>query len=82
MNANTQPEVNEIAVYIQKARTAQEKIANYTQDQVDELVTAVCWAIVREGQVKELAKLAVDEGGFGNYNNKVSKICNRCMGTL
>lgn len=82
MNANSQPEVNEIAVYIQKARTAQEKIANYTQDQVDELVTAVCWAIVKEDRAKELAKLAVDEGGFGNYNDKVSKIRNRCMGTL
>ncbi|MGZ8946892.1 MAG: aldehyde dehydrogenase family protein [Methylococcaceae bacterium] len=82
MNANTQPDVSEIAAYIQKARTAQEKIANYTQDQVDELVTAVCWAIVREDRAKELAKLAVDEGGFGNYNDKVSKIRNRCMGTL
>ena len=82
MNANTQLEVNEIASYIQKARVAQEKIANYSQDQVDELVTAICWAIVREDRAKELAKLAVDEGGFGNYTDKVSKIRNRCMGTL
>ena len=82
MNANTQPDLNDIAVYIQKARVAQNKIANYTQEQVDELVTAVCWAIVREDRAKELAKLAVDEGGFGNYADKVSKIRNRCMGTL
>lgn len=82
MKANTLPEVNEIAIYIQKARVAQEKIANYSQDQVDELVTAICWAIVREDRAKELAKLAVDEGGFGNYDDKVSKIRNRCMGTL
>lgn len=82
MNANTQLEVNEIASYIQKARVAQEKIANYSQDQVDELVTAICWAIVQEDRAKELAKLAVDEGGFGNYTDKVSKIRNRCMGTL
>jgi len=82
MNANTESGADEIAVYIQKARIAQEKIADYTQDQVDELVTAACWAIVREDRAKELAKLAVDEGGFGNYNDKVSKIRNRCMGTL
>jgi len=82
MNTNTQPDLNDIAVYIQKARVAQNKIANYTQEQVDELVTAVCWAIVREDRAKELAKLAVDEGGFGNYADKVSKIRNRCMGTL
>lgn len=82
MNADIQPEANEIAVYIQKARAAQEKIADYSQEQVDELVRAVCWAIVRQDRAEELAKLAVDEGGFGNYNDKLSKIRNRCMGTL
>ncbi|MGZ4954997.1 MAG: aldehyde dehydrogenase family protein [Methylobacter sp.] len=82
MNADTKPELDEIAIYVQKARSAQQAIANYTQDQVDELVTAVCWAIVRQDRAEELAKLAVDEGGFGNYNDKVSKIRNRCMGTL
>ncbi len=82
MNAIEQPETSEIGVYIQKARAAQQKVENYSQGQVDELVTAVCWAIVREDRAKELAKLAVDEGGFGNYEDKVSKIRNRCMGTL
>lgn len=82
MNANMESGTDEIGSYIKKARSAQEKIANYTQEQVDELVTAVCWAIVREDRAKELAKLAVDEGGFGNYNDKVSKIRNRCMGIL
>ena len=82
MSADTKPEHDEIAIYVQKARSAQKEIADYTQDQVDELVTAVCWAIVRQDRAEELAKLAVDEGGFGNYNDKVSKIRNRCMGTL
>jgi sulfoacetaldehyde dehydrogenase len=82
MSAQIEPVANEIAIYIADARTAQEKIAHYTQEQVDELVTALCWAIVREDRAKELAKLAVDEGGFGNYDDKVSKIRNRCMGTL
>lgn len=82
MSADTKPEQDEIDIYVQKARSAQKEIADYTQDQVDELVTAVCWAIVRQDRAEELAKLAVDEGGFGNYNDKVSKIRNRCMGTL
>lgn len=82
MSADTKPELDEIAIYIQKARSAQKEIADYTQAQVDELVTAVCWAVVRQDRAEELAKLAVDEGGFGNYNDKVSKIRNRCMGTL
>jgi sulfoacetaldehyde dehydrogenase len=82
MSADTKTELDEIAIYVQKARSAQKEIADYTQEQVDELVTAVCWAIVRQDRAEELAKLAVDEGGFGNYNDKVSKIRNRCMGTL
>jgi len=82
MSTDTKPEHDEIAIYVQKARSAQKEIADYTQDQVDTLVTAVCWAIVRQDRAEELAKLAVDEGGFGNYNDKVSKIRNRCMGTL
>lgn len=74
--------IDEIDGYIQKARIAQQQIEDYSQAQVDELVTAVCWAIVRQDRAEQLAKLAVDEGGFGNYNDKVSKIRNRCMGTL
>lgn len=82
MNANTDPDIDEIAIYVEKARSAQNKIAGYSQNQINELVTAVCWAIVRQDHAEQLAKLAVDEGGFGNYNDKVSKIRNRCMGTL
>jgi sulfoacetaldehyde dehydrogenase len=82
MYANTEPGIDEIATYIQKARSAQKQIANYSQNQVNKLVTAVCWAIVRQDHAEQLAKLAVDEGGFGNYNDKVSKTRNRCMGIL
>lgn len=82
MNTNTDQSIDEIDLYIQKARCAQKKIEDYSQDQVDELVTAICWAVVRQGRVEQLAKLAVEEGGFGNYSDKVSKIRNRCMGTL
>lgn len=76
------PNSNEINAYIKKARQAQAHIEHYSQDQIDELVTAVCWAVVKPEHAEELAKLAVDEGGFGNYADKVAKIKNRCMGTL
>ena len=62
--------------------SAQRQIEHYTQQQIDELVTAICWAIVRQDRAEELARTAVDEGGFGNYGDKVMKIRNRCMGTL
>ena len=72
----------EVESLINQAKVAGKHIENYTQQQVDELVTALCWAIVREERAQELARLAVDEGGFGNYDDKVMKIRNRCMGTL
>jgi sulfoacetaldehyde dehydrogenase len=46
------------------------------------LVTAVAWSIVRKDHAEALAELAVNEGGFGNYPDKLVKIRNRIMGTL
>jgi sulfoacetaldehyde dehydrogenase len=72
----------EIGELIERARRAQEAIEDYSQAQVDGLTTAVAWSVVRQDRAETLAKLAVDEGGFGNYADKVSKIRNRIMGTL
>ena len=70
----------EIAEIVQKARIAQQAINHYTQEQVDALVTAVGWSIVSNREA--LAKLAVEEGGFGNYESKVMKIRNRVTGLI
>ena len=82
MEAKAKAEREEVELLVNRARSAQKKIENYTQQQVDELVTAICWAIVRQDRAEDLARIAVDEGGFGNYGDKVMKIRNRCMGTL
>lgn len=74
--------ISEIANLVARAKVAQEQIADYTQAQVDQLTTAIAWAVVRQERAESLARLAVDEGGFGNYADKVSKIRNRIMGTL
>jgi len=72
----------EVADLVGRARQAQEAIERYTQQQIDALTTAVAWSVVRQDRAEALAKLAVDEGGFGNYADKVTKIRNRVMGTL
>ncbi|WP_374090816.1 aldehyde dehydrogenase family protein [Methylomicrobium lacus] len=82
MTSTTEHDADQIAGYIDRARKAQQRIEGYSQAQVDDLVKAVCWAVVRTDHAEQLAKQAVDEGGFGNYNDKVTKIRNRCMGTL
>ena len=79
----TSPDVaGQIAEIMGRARAAQDAIADYTQDQVDELVTAVAWAVVRKDRAEALAQLTVDEGGFGNYADKLVKINKRVTGVL
>ena len=80
--AEASPVASEVAVVVARARAAAQAIECYTQEQVDELVTAVAWAVVRKDHAEALARLAVDEGGFGNYADKVAKISKRVTGVL
>jgi sulfoacetaldehyde dehydrogenase len=73
---------SEIGALIERARGAQSAIEDYSQDQVDALVTAVAWSVVRPDHAEALARLAVDEGGFGKYADKVIKIHKRATGVL
>jgi sulfoacetaldehyde dehydrogenase len=72
----------EMTDLVGRARAAQSQIADWTQERVDELCTAVAWAVARPERAEALAKLAVDEGGFGNYEDKVIKIGKRVTGAL
>jgi sulfoacetaldehyde dehydrogenase len=82
MPDESQAVVDQVAAVVARARAAQRAIDGYTQAQVDELVTAVAWAVVRKDAAEALARLAVDEGGFGNYDDKVTKIHRRVTGVL
>jgi sulfoacetaldehyde dehydrogenase len=82
MSTETPDVRDEVGGLIARARAAQKAIERYTQEDADRLATAVAWAVVRQDRAEELARLAVDEGGFGNYADKVVKIRNRIMGTL
>jgi len=73
---------DEIAAVVRRARAAARAIEHYSQERVDELVTAVAWAVVRKDHAEALARQAVDEGGFGNYADKVAKINKRVIGVL
>jgi sulfoacetaldehyde dehydrogenase len=70
----------EIEAMVGRARVAQAAIEDYAQEQADALVTAVGWQVYKSRE--ELAKLAVEEGGFGNVQDKIAKFANRVMGTL
>lgn len=70
----------EITAMVERARRAQRAIEDYTQEQADALVTSVGWHVFKNREA--LARLAIEEGGFGRYEDKVAKFENRVMGTL
>lgn len=67
---------------VARARAAQHQISDWSQEAVDELVTAVAWSVVRPDRAQQLARTAVDEAGFGTYDDKVTKITKRVTGVL
>lgn len=61
----------EVSQLIEAAKDAQRSYENFTQAQVDEIITAVS---VQLGTVaEELATLAHNETGFGNIKDKITK---------
>jgi sulfoacetaldehyde dehydrogenase len=72
----------EIATLIERSRKAQAQIANYTQEQVDELITAMVYAVAREDRAEEIAKFTVEETQLGNYDGKYLKIHRKTRATL
>ena len=67
---------------IERSRKAQAQIENYTQEQVNELITAMVWAVCRPGVAEEIAQFTVDETQLGNYEGKFLKISRKTRATL
>jgi sulfoacetaldehyde dehydrogenase len=70
----------EIMQLVDSARNAQSHIHSYSQEDLDALVISIGWNVIKNRE--ELARMTVEEGGFGNYSDKVTKIYNRVTGTL
>ena len=67
---------------IKKARIAQEKISGYTQEQIDDVCKAVAWQVYKDENIRELAKLAVEETGMGKFEDKLTKHKNKVLGVI
>ena len=72
----------EIQAMMARARAAQAQIADYTQEQVDELITAMVWAVAQEERSEKIAQFTVDETQLGNYAGKYLKIHRKTRATL
>jgi sulfoacetaldehyde dehydrogenase len=71
-----------IADLVARSRRAQEQIANYSQEQVDQLITAMVYSVAREDRSEEIAQFTVDETQLGNYAGKYLKIHRKTRATL
>ncbi|MFZ7944856.1 acylating sulfoacetaldehyde dehydrogenase [Neobacillus sp. 19] len=79
VEVNVQQTVSEM---VKKAREAMKIFHHYSQEQVDEVVQAVAWAIYKPGHAESLAELALKDTGLGRYEDKVLKKRRKTMGTL
>ena len=73
---------DEMRGLIERSRAAQAQIENYTQEQVDELIRGMVWAVARPGMAEEIAQFTVDETQLGNYDGKFLKIQRKTRATL
>ena len=71
-----------IARLIDKARAAQSIYDGYDQTQVDEVVTAVGWAIINEENNHLLTEMAIKDTGIGKYEDKIRKNYRKTLGLL
>ena len=67
---------------VARARIAQQQVEHYNQEQVNELVRAIAWALYKRENAEYLARLGVEETGMGKYEDKVMKNRRKTMGTL
>lgn len=74
--------VDEIQQLVAKARTAQEQIEFWSQEQVDEMVAAVGWESYERSHAEACARSAIEETGMGVYADKVAKHQKKTLGTL
>jgi sulfoacetaldehyde dehydrogenase len=71
-----------VAGLVARARAAQAAFDAATQEEVDDVVTAVGWAIVDPEHNRALAELAVSDTGLGNVADKIAKNRRKTMGLL
>jgi len=71
-----------ISGLVEKARAAQEMVADYTQQQIDDVCLAIGWEVYEDSNIEQLAQLAVEETGMGNVEDKIKKHKGKILGVI
>ncbi|MDY7547790.1 aldehyde dehydrogenase family protein [Glaciimonas sp. CA11.2] len=80
--SNPAIELKVVSELIRKARAAQREYEHYSQQQVDDVVTAAGWAIMHPAHNRNLAEMAVHDTGLGNVDDKILKNHRKTLGLL
>jgi len=80
--SNQQSTSSAVSDLVSRARKAQKIYENYTQQQVDEVVTAIAWSIMNPANNAELARMSVADTGLGNIEDKIIKNHRKTLGLL
>ncbi|WP_299880342.1 aldehyde dehydrogenase family protein [uncultured Cocleimonas sp.] len=73
---------NTVSELVNRARKAQLIYEQYTQEQVDEVVTALGWSIIKSENNQALATMSVADTGLGNVEDKIIKNHRKTLGLL
>jgi sulfoacetaldehyde dehydrogenase len=71
-----------VAALLERARAAQREFESWSQERVDEAVTAAGWAIVEPARNRALAELSVRDTGMGDVADKIAKNRRKTIGLL
>jgi sulfoacetaldehyde dehydrogenase len=74
--------VKSVSELLEAARLAQRQIDSYSQEQIDEVCMSIGWEVFNDHNVDILARMAVEETGYGNYESKVIKHKRKIGGVL
>jgi sulfoacetaldehyde dehydrogenase len=72
----------DVTALMKRSRIAQQKIENYTQEQVDTLVSAIGWAGVQEETMKKIAQKGMEETRLGTFDGKYNKMSFKIRGIM
>ncbi|MFT5502991.1 MAG: sulfoacetaldehyde dehydrogenase [Gammaproteobacteria bacterium] len=78
----TDDEISKIDHLISCGNHAIQSFSGADQARVDEVVTAIAWALYKPENARKLAEMAVEDTGIGNVESKVIKNQRKTFGTL
>ncbi len=78
----TLADIDLIAGYVGRARAAQAMVADYSQEQIDDVCFAVGWEVYEDENIRRLAELAVETTEMGNVPDKITKHKVKVMGVM